>query len=270
LIGRKTNFQHTPRARASSSPTPRRLAALPRHLLKRDLVRKPAAGEPARRYAQLMNLSRLLLASASASLLAVAAAAQQPARPAPAALLVPAKTPIALQLETPLSTRVNRYGDGFAARVMTSVYYQGRDVIPAGSIVEGHLLRVRDARPIRGTSELYLQPDLLSTPDGARYTISAVMVQSDPEHAAKVNREGELQEPRGMMLTDVHHVEAGSAFGAVGGALLAGGSGAAAGAGVGAAVGVALWLVRHRHLTLSPGSRFTVRLERAIRLEARP
>jgi hypothetical protein len=226
-----------------------------------------------------MRLSRVLATWGSASLLTFTAVAQARVRSAPipppraaaapAARLVPARTPIALQLETPLSTRVNRYGDGFAARVMTSVYYQGREVIPAGSILEGHLLRVKDERPIRGASELYLQPDLLSTPDGARYTISAEVVQSDPLHAAKVNNEGELREPRGMMLTDLHHVEAGTAAGAVGGALLAGGSGAAAGAGLGAAIAVGLWLVRHRHLTLHPGTRLTVRLERAIQLRAR-
>jgi hypothetical protein len=219
-----------------------------------------------------MRLSRLLLAGGTTSLLALAALAQGAPRKAPparSALLVPAKTPIALQLETPLNTRINQYGDGFAARVMTSVFYQGREVIPAGSIIEGHLLRVKDERPIRGASELYLQPDLLSTPNGARYTISAEVVQSDPLHAARVNNEGELREPRGMMLTDLHHAEAGTAAGAVGGALLAGGSGAAAGAGVGAAIAVGLWLVRHRHLVLNPGTQFTVRLERAIQLQAR-
>ena len=209
-----------------------------------------------------MTHSRLLLSCLCASLLA---AAQTPAR---AALLVPAQTPIALQLETPLSTRVNQYGDGFAARVMTSVYYNGHEVIPSGSIVEGHLLRVKDERPMRGASELYLQPDLLTTPNGTRYTISAEVVQSDPQHAAKVNNEGELREPRGMMLTDLRHVEAGTAVGAVGGALLAGGSGAVEGAGVGAAIAVGLWLVRHRHLVLNPGTRLTVRLERPIQLQA--
>ncbi len=237
-----------------------------RRLLKRDPGHRRTPGAEGRSYAEGMTHSRLLLAWLSASLLAIPAAAQAPTR---TTVLVPAQTPIALQLETPLSTRVNQYGDGFAARVMTSVFYNGHEVIPSGSILEGHLLRVKDERPLRGASELYLQPDLLALPSGARYTISAEVVQGDPQHAAKVNNEGELREPRGMMLTDVHHVEAGTAAGAVGGALLAGGTGAAAGAGVGAAIAVGLWLVRHRHLALPAGTHLTVRLERPIQLQAR-
>jgi len=206
------------------------------------------------------------IALIAAALVAAASAQSAPsARPA-AATLVPAQTPIPLQLETHLSTRDNKYGDGFAARVMTSIYYQGAEVIPAGSILEGHVIRVRDERPLRGDSELLLQPDLLSTPGGQRYTISAEVVQADPLHAPRVDSEGVLREPRGLMKSDLHHAEAGAGLGLLGGALLAGGQGAAAGAGLGAAVAVGIWLVRHRHLELDPGSHLTVRLDRPLRL----
>lgn len=185
----------------------------------------------------------------------------------PAAML-PAQTPIPLQLETHLNTRDAQYGDGFAARVKTSIFYQGREVVPAGSILEGHVVRVRDERPLRADSELLLKPDLLTTPDGQRYTISAEVVQSDPVHEATVDSEGVLREPRGMMVSDLHHTEIGAGAGVVSGALLAGGEGAAAGAGVGAAVAVGIWLVRHRHLDLNPGSELTVRLDRPLQLRA--
>jgi len=209
------------------------------------------------------------IALVAAALVAAASAQSTPPRrpgAAPAATLVPAQTPIPLQLETHLSTRDNKYGDGFAARVMTSIYYQGAEVIPAGSILEGHVIRVRDERPLRGDSELLLQPDLLSTPGGQRYTISAEVVQADPLHAPRVDSEGVLREPRGLMKSDLHHAEAGTGIGLLGGALLAGGQGAAAGAGLGAAVAVGIWLVRHRHLELNPGSHLTVRLDRPLRL----
>ncbi|HXR97462.1 MAG TPA: hypothetical protein VN709_06420 [Terriglobales bacterium] len=181
--------------------------------------------------------------------------------------LVPAQTPIELQLETHLSTRDNKYGDGFAARVVKSVYYQGREVIPSGSILEGHVLRVRDARPMVSDSELLLQPDLLSTPNGQRYTVSAEVIQGDPVGESKVDKEGVLREPRGVMTTDIHHAEIGAGSGMIGGALLAGGEGAVAGAGVGAAVAAGIWLARHRHLELNPGSKLTVRLDRPLELK---
>jgi hypothetical protein len=185
---------------------------------------------------------------------------------AAAATIVPVNTPIRLQLETHLSTRFNTYGDGFAARVMTSVFYQGQEVIPSGAILEGHVVRVKDSRPAASESALMLKPDLLTMPGGQRYVISAVVVQGDAHNPARVNSEGELQEPRGMMATDVHHAEAGIGGGMVGGALLAGAQGAAVGAGVGAAVAAGIWLVRHRHLELNPGSQLTVKLERPLQL----
>jgi hypothetical protein len=231
-----------------------------------------------------MSISRILTAFCAATVTILVAAAQAPSPtvtdiPAPstrsaavravagtAPLTLPAQTPIPLQLETHLSTRDNQYGDGFAARVMTSVFYQGREVVPAGSILEGHVMRVRDERPALADSELLLKPDLLTLPDGTRYTISAVVTQSDPLHEAKVDSEGMLREPRGMMRSDLHHTEAGVGGGLLGGALLAGGQGAVAGAGIGAAIAAGIWLVRHRHLELNPGSRLTVRLDRPLQL----
>lgn len=186
------------------------------------------------------------------------------------AMVVPANTPIALQLETHLSTRDNKYGDGFAARVSKSVYYQGREVIPAGSILEGHIMRVRDERPVRADSELLLKPDLLTTPSGRRFVVSAEIIQGDPTNASQVDSEGVLREPRGVMTSDVHHAEIGAGTGVVGGALLAGGEGALIGSGVGAAVAAGIWLVRRRHLVLNPGSLLTVRLDRPLQLAPAP
>lgn len=254
---------------------------------------KARDGARRRGYAGGMKTSGLLVLSAAVALALPLAQAQTPAltprvsdipapgqlmaRPAPApppaptarpALLVPAGTPIALQLETQLNTQWNGYGDGFAARVMKTVFYQGREVIPSGSILEGHVMHVEDARPVKGQSELLLKPDLLTLPNGGRYTISAVVIQDDARNAARVDSEGMLHEPRGMMTSDVRHLEIGGAGGFIGGAVLAGGQGAMVGAGLGAAVAVGIWLVRRRHLVLNPGSQLTVRLQRPIELSA--
>lgn len=197
------------------------------------------------------------------------------ARPAPAipvsaastaALVVPQGTPIALQLETQLNTQYTTVGDGFAARVMTPVYYRGQEVIPSGAILEGHVMHVQDARPAVSQSELLLKPDMLVLPSGQRYTISAEVIQDDAHSAARVDTEGMLREPRGMLASDVHHTEIGGVGGFIGGAVLAGGQGAMVGAGLGAAVAVGIWLVRRRHLVLNPGSHLTVRLQRPIQL----
>lgn len=127
-------------------------------------------------------------------------------------------------------------------------------------------MHVQDARPVTSQSELLLKPDLLVMPNGQRYTVSAEVIQDDPHSAARVDSEGMLREPRGMLASDVHHTEIGSAGGFIGGAVLAGGQGAMVGAGLGAAVAVIIWLARRRHLVLNPGSHLTVRLQRPIQL----
>lgn len=213
-------------------------------------------------------------ASSAPSTSTIAGARVQPAASTAGSSAVsaelPARTPIQLQLETHLSTRFSAYGDGFAARVARPVYYQGREILPTGSIIEGHVVQVRDRRPASGDSELLLKPDRLTMPNGQNYTISAHLIQGDPHNAAKVGSEGVLKEPRGVMTSDLHHGEIAAGSGLAGGALLAGAQGALIGTGVGVAVVAGVWLIHKRHLELNPGSYLTVQLDRPLELRPQP
>ena len=60
--------------------------------------------------------------------------------PAPArAVVVPAGTPVAILLDSELSTRTAQPGDRFHARVAAPVRVHGRVVIPRGAEIEGHV-----------------------------------------------------------------------------------------------------------------------------------
>ena len=192
-------------------------------------------------------------------MIAGALAAQQPRT-------VPAGTPLKLQLETRLSTADNRDGDGFAARVMVGVYYQGHEVIPEGSIVEGHVVEVKDSRPAVRDSELLLRPDLLSTPDGTQYRISADVMQVENGGGTHVDNEGGVHGERGPNGSDAKHAAIGVSTGAIVGAVLVGGKAALIGGGVGAAIAGGLWLLRKRHLELKPGAHIVIRLDRPVTL----
>lgn len=215
-------------------------------------------------------ISALLVVGAAAqtgSAPPAAAAAPAPAvQPASAARIIPAQTPVELQLETHLNTRDNKVGDGFAARVLQPVLYNGQTVIPAGAIVEGHVEMIKDARPAEGTSEILLRPDLLTMPSGEHYIISADVVQNDPLTGTKIDSEGMMKAPRGPVHADIEHAEVGGGGGLVAGAVLAGAKGAMVGGVVGVAVAGGMWLALHRHVDLNPGSRLTVRLDRAVQL----
>lgn len=53
--------------------------------------------------------------------------------------VVPARTPLAVILEAPLSTRTAQAGDRFRARVAAPVRVDGRIVIPKDAEIEGHV-----------------------------------------------------------------------------------------------------------------------------------
>jgi hypothetical protein len=179
---------------------------------------------------------------------------------------VPEGTPIRLQLETHLSTEDNKAGDAFAGRVVQSVLVDGREVIPAGAIIEGHVAHARDARPAVGSSELLLRPDLLTLPAGQQYTISAEVIQSDPLTNTSTDAEGVIRTPRAPSREYVKRSGVATAMSAITGAAILGGRGALWGGALGAAAAGGWWFLRHHHVDLNAGSELTVRLERTVKL----
>lgn len=183
---------------------------------------------------------------------------------------IPAGTPLKLQLETRLSTADTHQGDGFAARVMVPVYYHGKEVVPEGAIVEGHVLEVHDSRPATHDSEMLLRPDLLNLPDGTQYRMIADVMEVDNGGDTRVDNEGVMHGTRGPEHADVVHAGVGLTAGAMTGAVLAGSKAALIGGGIGVAIAGGMWLLRKRHLELKPGAHIVIRLERPITLEPKP
>lgn len=181
-------------------------------------------------------------------------------------LILPAGTPIRVQLETSISSADARRGDRFAGLVMRSVYVNGRRAIPRGAILEGEVREVMDHRVATGTSALLLRPDFLALPDGRRFHISAQVTEALAAGNVHVGSEGMIEASRGMDANNVHWSEAGTAGGLATGAIVAGAQGALIGTGVGAAVAVGWWLLSHRHATLNQGAELDVTLQRPVAL----
>ncbi len=181
-------------------------------------------------------------------------------------LRLPAGTPIAVRLETPLSTGSVKAGGSFAARVMKSVWLGRTEAIPAGSILEGHVLRVRDRSPLEGDSELMLSPDYLRIPGAGSYIISAGLDPRTVPTGEKISSEGVIRQGRGFRARDARRTGLSSLAGVVAGAAVAGGEGALFGAGVGAVAAGGWYLLHHRHLALGIGTPMVVRLARPVEL----
>ena len=69
---------------------------------------------------------------------------------------VPAGTELTLALDTSLSSGTSVAGDAFSATVVESIVMQDRDVIPAGSTIEGRVTEVTPAKAGSGKATLGL------------------------------------------------------------------------------------------------------------------
>ena len=89
----------------------------------------------------------------------------QPA-PAPAELVVPEGTRIALALRNSIDTKHSREGDRVYLETVYPVAIHGRMVIPRGSFVNGTVTVSKQAGRAKGKGELYIRFDSLTLPNG--------------------------------------------------------------------------------------------------------
>jgi len=183
----------------------------------------------------------LLLATVLLSLPAMAQSALSPG------------TPVYIKLQSTLATFMNKAGDQFWGTVTQPVMESGRVVIPAGSTVMGHLTRVSEPRRITGKPTIGLHPDSVTLPNGARYSLSAVLVDTSLRDGSDVNEEGQFK-GSGHDRHDTRETAIGGGAGVVMGALLGGAEGGLIGAGAGVAATTAHWLYKRRSATLAAGT----------------
>jgi hypothetical protein len=198
-----------------------------------------------------------------------------PARQSPAThnvapaspLALPVGTAVKMKLETALSTRTNKPGDKFSGRVTEPVMLNGRTIIPVGAALEGKVMRADEPRRIRGTPTLDLRPDLVVLPNGERFAINAVLVDTSARPAVEVNDEGKIK-GRGHDGSDLKETGIGTAAGATIGGLAAGGKGLLIGAGVGATATVIHWLTKTRSADVPAGTEIVMELNRPVTLSS--
>jgi hypothetical protein len=183
----------------------------------------------------------LLLATA---LLAVPAMAQS---------ALSAGTPVYIKLQSTLATFMNKPGDQFWGTVTRAVMESGKTVIPTGSTVVGHITRISEPRRIAGKPTIGLHPDFVTLPNGAKYALSAVLVDTSLRDGSDVNEEGQFK-GKGHDRHDTRETAVGGGAGVVVGALLGGAEGGLIGAGVGAGATMAHWLYKRRSATLAAGT----------------
>ncbi|MBW4037683.1 MAG: hypothetical protein HIU91_02210 [Acidobacteria bacterium] len=178
---------------------------------------------------------------------------------------LPIGTLLKARLQQPISTLTTAEGTRFTAVLSNDVTRHGVTLIPAGSLIYGHIARIHGGRRIGGPSVIRLHPDSVSLPDGSTYKLDADVNDIDDYQASHVNDEGTI-------VGSNHPAVTAGAVGltttgtVVAGAMIGGPVGALVGLGVGAGASTVLWLKQDRQQQLPAGTQIVFALGDSLQL----
>jgi hypothetical protein len=158
-------------------------------------------------------------------------------------------------LDTGLSTRQAREGDGFTMTVQSPSQFED-------AVIEGHLGRVNRSDRVSGRAQLAMYFDRIRFRNGVTRPFDAYIenVRTPNGEDVRVDNEGIVSEQTSQTTTTLERTGIGAALGALIGAMAGGGKGAAIGAAVGAGAGAGSVFIQGRDdLELVRGTEFTIR-----------
>jgi len=198
---------------------------------------------------------RKFLGSLSVMLLAAAGWAQT-------GVSVPEGTPLKVKLATTISTFSSKVGDPFQGKTTEPVVIEGKILIPAGSTVEGRVTKLNEPRRISGKPTIVIFPEHIVLPDGQRFMLNAVLVDTDIK-GTDVNEEGQFK-GTGHDKRDQIEVAGGAGAGMLIGGLAGGPPGLLIGGAIGAGATTTHWLVQRRSAVLPSGTGLLLELSRPM------
>lgn len=205
------------------------------------------------RWSMTLTLAAALLASPVRPLAADAPPSAGHDERAPREITVPAGTRLRLRLDTSHASNTSRVEDQVRARIVAPIVVDGHTVLPAESIVTGHVVSVRPSGKVKGRGYLavrFHEVEAARGPD--RYDITTRTW---------------AREASGTKRKDAATIGVPAGVGAVVGGVVGGKKGAAIGAGVGAGAGTGVVLsTSGREVALPRGSTLIVRLSTPLRV----
>jgi hypothetical protein len=176
---------------------------------------------------------------------------------------LPEGTLMKIRLRETLSTRFTPEGSEWSGDLIEPLVRDGQVLVPAGSLLRGKVTQVHGGKRIHGQAEIHLTTLSMTLPDGSTRGMHAQVIDTDLNHALRVDREGTI-------LHRDHRAEEGGVLavtvgaGAATGAVIAGVPGALVGAGVGAGVSGVLYLKEDKQAELPKGTIVTFELTRSM------
>ena len=178
---------------------------------------------------------------------------------------VSAGTTLRCRLTQTISTKLNLQNDHFTATVTEPLIIGGKQIVPVGSTVDGHIAWLVRPGRIRGVGEIRLDAEKITFPDGRSYSLSTILVKAYGAEGAKVqDEEGSLKGPSSRM-KDIQDIGLGMGGGGFLGTIIGGFHGAVIGGALGGAAGLADTLRRRgTDLTLPTGTQLEYQLTREL------
>lgn len=182
---------------------------------------------------------------------------------------IPSGTHVLLRMMNSINTRTANEGDMVYLQTAMPIAVGGGIVVPAGSYVQGTVVRAKKSGMVKGRAELGIRLETLTLASGKAFKIAPRLASVDAEGTGqKVVNENQIKQGPDYG-TDARRIAILAGTGAgIGGLTERSWSGAGIGAGVGGAVGVAAtMLTRGKEVELRQGSTLDVVFDRAITLE---
>lgn len=175
---------------------------------------------------------------------------------------LPEGTALKVRLETTLSTFSSKVGDPFQGKISEPVVVDGKTMIPVGAVVEGRVTKVSEPRRIKGRPTIGIRPEHVVMPDGQRYMLNAILVDTDIK-GTDVNEEGQFK-GSGHDRRDQIEVAGGTGAGMLIGGLIGGAPGLLIGGAIGAGTTTTHWLVQRHSAVLPWGTQLVLELSRPM------
>ena len=181
------------------------------------------------------------------------ASAQTKKKKGPPKYTVATNTVMRLRMVDSLTSKNAKVGDQFRSTVVDPVYAKGFQVIPAGSIVMGHITHVVRASRKSNAGSLNVAFNAVQLPNERTYPLNGSLAQS-----GSTDNEGEVKGGSSKKRN--------AAF-IAGGAVVGGLINGAAGMGIGAGAGIgAALLKKGKEAEVKPGTEFNMILNRSLLL----
>jgi hypothetical protein len=104
---------------------------------------------------------------------------------------IPAGSLLHVRLSTTLTSKTSKSGDPFTGMVTQPIVVDGKEVVPSGSTVEGHVAFVKSSGRVTGLAQMRVLLDDIITPDDMKIPLNAGLEDMNAGPCAKTGNDEE-------------------------------------------------------------------------------